>query len=181
MPMRSELSLSVAMALSGLSRNECEPLGYLFDEGAKIVNAASSSSSSSSSSSRTSPSLASSESGIASFSTEYFTPPSDDGFSLFQLDEFLETLDDHQEDKKTEVPIPVNTSQVMWTGRNILNLYANIQGNATMYAQATIPKGVSSYFNNRSQLSRLEGATVPPHTVHSCCNGSCEFVEYVFT
>ncbi|KAK5645888.1 hypothetical protein RI129_004352 [Pyrocoelia pectoralis] len=175
------------MALSGLSRNECEPLGYLFDEGAKVINTASSTTSSSSSSSlRTSPSITSSESGIASISNEYFTPPSDDGFSLLRLDasqlnKFLESLDDHQEKKLEVAPLAVNRASVMWTGRNVLDLYDNIRGNGTMYTQAVIPKGVNNFFNNRSLLSRLNGATVPPHNVQSCSNGNCEFIEYVFT
>lgn len=180
------------MALSGLERNEWQDFEYLYDEGTKMANSLSRSTSTSSL--RTSPS---SESGIASISTDTSPPPlSDDDFALFkveiqQLDsgkrilEFLESLDGNELDvqepteEKHEKPFPI-LHTIPWNNRNLLNLYDNLIKNQTFFSPTKLPQGVDSYFNNRSQFSRLQGANVPLHDIRNCRNKNCKFVEYIY-
>ncbi|KAF5302995.1 hypothetical protein FQR65_LT08324 [Abscondita terminalis] len=192
---RNKISLSLAMALSGLERNDWEDFEYMYDEGAKIANVLSRSTSTSSI--RTSPS---SESGIASISTDDRSPPplSDEDFDLIKLEikqldsgkrilKYLESLHGNELEvlqqpieEQDEPPLPVNNQLVKWNERNLLDLHDNITKNEIFFSPSKLPPGVDSYFNNRSQFSRLQGATVPLHDTNCCKKINCKFVEYIF-
>ncbi|KAF5302125.1 hypothetical protein FQA39_LY10460 [Lamprigera yunnana] len=184
MRVRNQESLSLAMVLSGVSRNEWEHMGYLYDKGEKMTNHIIRSSSSFCSTPRMSPS---SDSGIASLSTDDRCSPRlcHDDLSLINVEstgsnkilKFLESLDNALEIGRP-TPFPVCKDKLTWNQRNLLDLNSNLKKNEIFFTASILPPGVANFFDNRSQFSRLQGATIPLHHTNKCKN--CHFIEYIF-
>jgi len=73
-------------------------------------------------------------------------------------------------------PYPVQT-RLIRGGRNVLDLLTNVRyGWNLTYSQLNFNR----YFDDRSQLSRLDGAFVPRHTTHVCHSDNCGFRQFTY-
>ncbi|CAH0556723.1 unnamed protein product [Brassicogethes aeneus] len=183
------MALSASLALSGLTRESLEGsnLEMLFDQADRILSASCSSIASNNSSN-------SYDSGISGEAhwLKFVNVLYEAGIKV------NETLEESErkakaeavEDQVIKTPEPpkeivqvqkeiifINNFEqnpIMYDGRDILNLNANIRGTWNCKT-AILPKGVESFFQNRSQLSRIDGVSAPRHFLIKC--NDCDFLE----
>ncbi|XP_019874898.1 uncharacterized protein LOC109602895 isoform X2 [Aethina tumida] len=84
-----------------------------------------------------------------------------------------EQRDEVQEEEQEKVQ-EVLVTKVIYQGRDILDLAANLNG-SWCFQYAILQSGINNFFDNRSQLSRLDGVMAPPHDLVRCKD--CDFFE----
>ncbi|XP_023023221.2 uncharacterized protein [Leptinotarsa decemlineata] len=194
------MALPAAMVLSGMPRNHFpDHLQSVFNQGSVLLksprsaSAASSSSSSStvvldepsSSASSVIGSPPESSSGSRASSSQTLEMAPSPGRNMRNVRNFVRMLSDD------EFPIPDlfnrhrsnpdenGKTRVMYQKRNLLDLERNLRGNFPLQ-YAAIPRGVNNFFENRSQLSRLHGAQIPPYETFTCKRENCGFEEPIY-
>ncbi|XP_018575036.1 uncharacterized protein LOC108913875 [Anoplophora glabripennis] len=163
------MALSAAVVMSGLPREQfTEDIQCVFNYGEILLKSPSPSSLSTSS-------FQSSESGISSMSSE----------SLLQsLDRYLDIISNleykfqvFQDIKKLPTFKTENKCiKVIYQNRNILDLDQNLKSN-WLFQHAILQRGIANFFENRSQYSRVNGATIPRHFMIRCKENDCGFNE----
>lgn len=92
-----------------------------------------------------------------------------------------EKVEAKEEGSNTKNATKDDDLKITWFSRNLLDLGANIKSKKPFLVPAQIPKGVQSYFEHRSQISRIQGAEVPPHDMVECTDCDCKFLESCFS
>ncbi|XP_072383705.1 uncharacterized protein [Diabrotica undecimpunctata] len=72
--------------------------------------------------------------------------------------------------------------KIMYQKRDLLDLASNVEGTSGNwdFQHAILKTGSSSFFQNRSQFSRIDGLEIPPHQVKRCIVGDCSYNEHIY-
>jgi hypothetical protein len=179
-----EMALPVAVALSGLNKSSfSDDLNDIYDQGAVLLKSPSMTSVAS-----TEGSTCSQESGISSMASEpssqksltnYFdllweTNQTQNGNNDSVLDDNTQASEIKDDPLAKETPLP---QEIIHQNRNILNLASNMRENSTFFKPAQLKEGIVYFFNNRSQYSRVAGATIPDYVEMKCPREGCGYIE----
>ncbi|XP_068903812.1 uncharacterized protein [Tenebrio molitor] len=178
------MALPVAVALSGLNKSSfSDDLNDIYDQGAVLLKSPSMTSVAS-----TEGSTCSQESGISSMASEpssqksltnYFdllweTNQTQNGNNDSVLDDNTQASEIKDDPLAKETPLP---QEIIHQNRNILNLASNMRENSTFFKPAQLKEGIVYFFNNRSQYSRVAGATIPDYVEMKCPREGCGYIE----
>ncbi|XP_018330660.1 uncharacterized protein LOC108740718 [Agrilus planipennis] len=198
------MPLVVAMALSGLEADQWnDELREMYEQGAQLVHkschhdllrrpsvsspSASSVASSYQSSIESGISSLSPSSGSGEFVSPFISQPPLE-LTCIGLSHRARAVEDIEKElfRKSTPKGTADFSQRRYGGiqvtikyrdRNVLELGDHIKNTRNFFDPAVIPKGVMSYFENRSQISRLSGAEPPNFRFHKCSYSECGFNE----
>ncbi|CAH1105687.1 unnamed protein product [Psylliodes chrysocephalus] len=182
--------LPAAMILSGLPQEQfTEDLGFIFSQGNSLLKSPEISPPTSPRSSSPAESGISSSSSISSISSissascaSYVSTVSERSLSL---DYYLEVIDQLEQrflvSKLVDFPHFLNfgtiEKKIKYENRNLIDLYNNIKTGSWTLQPTILQKGVKNFFENRSQMSRLDGAHIPPHNMKKCRHWDCGYEE----
>ncbi|XP_028140267.1 uncharacterized protein LOC114334428 [Diabrotica virgifera virgifera] len=72
--------------------------------------------------------------------------------------------------------------KIMYQKRDLLDLASNMEGTSGTwdFQPAILKTGSESFFENRSQFSRIDNLELPPHYVKRCIVENCNYNEHIY-
>ncbi|KAG5900717.1 hypothetical protein JTB14_038235 [Gonioctena quinquepunctata] len=178
---------AISINSSSYASSRCN--GAFFNHGTVLLKSPSSSSIASIASASSSSSSGSTSSGSTSSGSTSSSATSESGFSsltteIEKADYYLDVIAKLEQRFQILCELPKyvyrsSNTEVIYENRNVLDLAGNLNP-GWRFKHAVLQNGVNHFFENRSQLSRLDGAEPPAHILVPCDEKDCSFIEPLY-